>query len=280
MWFWLLTKTRLISERGETMDEIIAPPTKSILVITDLLDQAISDFAMARNTIKRGETAGADNIAQLLVSFVVRYVEGICLMANKDLAFFPDAMVLTRAAFEAAIRVLWLLNSEDRSERDARWLVYLKDDEKFLREASKEMLELGIITNGDKDAETMRKFISEREGQLSPHIRPYKNLPSFQKMMEELNLGPQYSIYRHLSQYLHGTNVAFGVYARRTVSGDEYGEFITSKHWFQPLRLCWFSLSAPGNRLIYMLGGNPALFPSLKLQNEIEKALEDLDISG
>lgn len=259
------------------MKEIITPPTYPILVVNDLLEKAISDFAKASLYMNFEFQSGADNIAYLLTSFIVRYVEGACLLAKQDLAFYPDAMVLTRAAFEAAIRALWLLNSENRNERDARWLVYLKDDERFYREAAKEMQMIGMNVDGEKDAEIMNSFISKRESQLPTEVKPYKSLPSFQKMMEELNFGPQYCIYRHLSQYLHGTNVAFGPYAKQHKSGNEFGEFITSKHWFQPLRLCWFSLSASGNRLIYMQKGNPALFPSPTLLTQIETALEELE---
>lgn len=107
----------------------------------DLLEAAVAAvstaFASAPTTAYE-----ADVEANLIIHLTIRDAEGVALLAREGAFMYPAAMVLTRAAYEGALRVMWMLHPDDPFEREARYLAMLKETEELARVAAREFAEM------------------------------------------------------------------------------------------------------------------------------------------
>jgi hypothetical protein len=107
----------------------MAPPS-SLTDAADALDAAVVEVieALSRDPARGYES---EVEARLAIGLVVRHVEGVAMLARDGPAMFPAAMTLARAAYEGALRTLWLLDPDEPFERERRWLTHLRDTERF-----------------------------------------------------------------------------------------------------------------------------------------------------
>ena len=92
-----------------TTDRIILPPSPEVLQWADVLEEAIHEFVRIRDGIRHLGRYEADIEAMLLMNLIIRYVEGVLVMARHDLVLQPSACVIGRAVMEISARTIWLL---------------------------------------------------------------------------------------------------------------------------------------------------------------------------
>ncbi|MGZ3681245.1 MAG: hypothetical protein ACXVDI_22005, partial [Ktedonobacterales bacterium] len=63
-----------------------------------------------------------DAEAILMVVMLVAAVEGVCVLAERNLVLLSAAFVLARSAFETGLRIQWLLEPVNPTGRYERWL--------------------------------------------------------------------------------------------------------------------------------------------------------------
>ena len=116
------------------MSGTVMQPTKPIIEAAEFLESAVGRFLQARTTFPKLGKYESDLEALNLFYLVVRHVEAICTLANRDLVLLPSALAIGRAAFESTSKILWMLHPEHAFERETRWLAHLADEEKYLFE--------------------------------------------------------------------------------------------------------------------------------------------------
>ena len=258
-------------------EAIVLPPTPAILDLSRLLSQVISRFLQARKTIRKLGEYEADREGLVLMYLVIRYVEGVIALAERDLVLLPSAMVLTRSAFETATRGRWMLDPRDSFEREARWLVHLKGQEEYLAKLDAELRLSG--RDGSKFAKQRQEFESFRmavTALLPKQVSPLKQLPNLREMLRSIGEEGHYGHYVILSNYTHGSYVASWTFRRNLGTYTEIGEFIKPEEWEPCFSLSWFSLASLGQRVLERLNGNPAAFVTNDLIDEVKAALDKI----
>jgi hypothetical protein len=100
-------------------------------------------------------------------------------------------------------------------------------------------------------------------------------------MIAESGFGARYLLYKFGCQYVHATNYATGIY-RRGGLGDamKLGDFTDANMWDEPLRLTWWSLTAPTERLLHVHGVDSTAFMTSLPTAAMERLVEALANDG
>jgi len=255
------------------MEQVVLQPTPEIRQIADLLDEVIANLLVAMRAVPPSGEYESDSEASLLSRLVVRHVEGVIALARLDLVLLPAAHALARSAFECAVRALWLLEPDDPFEREARWLVHLHDEERYLEHCARRAQEFGEAgSRWLETRDTIQQFRLQVSERMPAGYTIPKKLPSFDEILGSLQESQKYIVYKLLSQGVHGTHAATGLYRRHLGTCKETGEFVAPADWELPLVICWFSLQRLGRKLLDRTGGDEEAFLPADLVSRLGRA--------
>jgi hypothetical protein len=256
-------------------DKTVLQPTPEILTVAELLDHAISRFLDSLATPPTSGTFEVNDECLMLIALAIRHVEGVITLAKRDLVLLPAAWVMTRAAYEAGMRILWMLDPSDPFAREVRWLAHVKEGEQYYKRMAEQLDRLGADSAGMQSVyENIRDFRLAVEAKLpSPHS-PLPKIPGPAKMLETMSgMQDKYVAYMVMSQYTHGTFVATELYRRHLGVAKELGEFTSVQDWYYCLQLCWYCLHAPGRRFLERNGGDVEAFLPTEYTLTVQEAL-------
>jgi hypothetical protein len=255
------------------------PDPTNLARAADVLDSAVAVVLAAHEG--RSTAYEADVEANLMILLTTRDAAGVALLAREGPWMYPAAMVLTRAAYESALRTLWMLHPEDPYERESRYLALLKETEQLARFATREYEEMGAkdaTVHGHASlAESLREFREAVTAQLPAGVVPPKRVPRLEDMIAESGFRARYLLFKFQCQYAHTTNYATGIY-RRGGLGDamKLGDFTEPNIWAEPLHLTWWSLTAPTKRLLDVMGADSKAFAASLPTTEMKRLVETL----
>lgn len=216
--------------------------------------------------------------AMLTVRLIIRYVEGVASVARNGVVMYPTAMVLARAAFESALRTLWMLEPDNEFDRERRYLARLEETERLNEDAARAYTDLGADEAAARHAgvaEAFRQFREAVVGKL-PDAIPPQRLPNLRAMLAESGYSSRYLLYRFASQFAHGTMYATGVYRRHLGTAKEFGEYIEPRMWAEPLQIAWWTLHAPAERLLEVNGIDAWALAERMPAVEMKRTVDDL----
>jgi hypothetical protein len=95
-------------------NSIVKPPTKEVLALCDDSDLLIERYLACVGKIRRTIRFEAETETYTILKLILRHLESVCELARHDLVLLPSAIVLSRAAFEASVRLT------ARAERQSR----------------------------------------------------------------------------------------------------------------------------------------------------------------
>lgn len=255
--------------------ETIIPATVEITTACDALDDVIPAFLAARNLIPNLHKYEANLEAVNLFNLVIRNVEGVLALARADLTLLPPANASARASFETAVKAAWMVNADDPFQREARWLAHLKEEERVYERAAKQSSDHGSDDGHFlAHAADLRHFRETVSAVLPAGISLLPGNPSMEEMLRSIGGAHFYSLYIYLSQFVHGGHTATWLYRRHLGTEKRLGEFITAENWYLPLRICWLSLSHPGNLLLSRLCAVDADYLSREQEARVVAAIE------
>lgn len=229
----------------------------------DVLDKAV---AVVLRTLGEAPPRGhyeAELEANLMIGLIIRHAEAVGVLARDHVVLYPAAMTVARAAYEAALRALWMLDPEAPFERERRWLAHLENSERLHTNLAGTLSRAGFRDEAERNrrlAEGIRSFRLGVIAELPEGISPPEKLPKLERMVSELGREERYLPYRIASQYAHATHFATGVYRKNLGVAIETGEFIEPERWRTPISLAWFALEAPTKRLLECLAGDVSSF--------------------
>jgi hypothetical protein len=222
----------------------------------------------------------ADVEANLMIHLTIRDAEGVAMLAREGTPMYPAAMVLARAAYEGALRTMWMLSPDDSFEREARYLVMLKETERLAEVAAQEFAELSAddaaVQGHLTIAQAIRGFREGVASKLPRSVTPIERVPSLREIIAESGYGARYLLYKFGCQYVHSTNYATGIYRKNLGDAMEIGEFIDAQMWAEPLQITWWSLQAPTARLLEIAGGDSTAFAASLPSSEMERTVTAL----
>lgn len=211
---------------------------------------------------------------------VLRHVEGVAAVAREGVPLLPAAMTLARAAYEAALRTLWLLDPAEPFARERRWLTHMRDTERFHNSSAEAFRRAGSVDAAERSAalaEAHRQFRLGVEAKLPIDVEsPLPRLPRLEAIAAELGREERYLVYRIASQYTHATHMGTGLYRKNLGVAAELGDFATLGMWRMPLQLSWFALEAPVARLLDCLGSDAVAFRAALPSAAFREAVEAL----
>jgi hypothetical protein len=244
------------------MAQIVRQPCPELIVLAEILDEAIGIFIDARH--HTAEDAGrweAPLEAWAMSNVMVRNIEATTTMARHDEVLVTAAWSNARVAFEHSVRIIWLLFPNDRFESEMRWIALLAERERFHRYmAASEALGAESAARHRSLAETVHRVRIGVESQVPDPYRPMLRVPRIQDMLREMGTPEMYTIYRESSQYIHAAMPATSHYIENFGSAKTFGEFTSTVDWILPLRLCWFAIRNASHIVVDRLCG-PAHLP-------------------
>ena len=254
----------------------ILPTTAAVEDLCKELDAAVGLFLNARSTLPPLGTYEADIEALNLFYLAIRDIEGVIALARADLVLLPAAFAVSRAAFEIAVRAAWLVDSDDPYGREVRWLAHLRSEERYSQRVADRLEAIGSDAQALRlRAESLRSFRQQVVRALPPGYGELPGNTSMNDMLRALGGNRLYSLYIHMSQFVHGEHAATWLYrAGGLGTKKELGEFIRPRDWSSPLQLSWLSLLHPGQILLDRLGGAAEMFATNDLQARLNAAIE------
>jgi hypothetical protein len=127
-----------------SLDEIEMPTTPAIKLVADLLDASITRLLDSLASPPSSGYFEVDDACFSLLALVVRHVESVCTLARKDLVLLPSAFTLARAAYEATMRILWMLDPDDPSAREVRWLAHFREADEYYKRMADQFARQGV----------------------------------------------------------------------------------------------------------------------------------------
>jgi Family of unknown function (DUF5677) len=272
------------------MTNIIMPITKSVARVCVLLDDLIGNFITTRNDTLHLGKYEAEIEAWILFNLAIRHIEGVIALARHDLILLPPALMAARAGFEAAIKAAWLVDADDPFDREARWLVHLASEERYLARSANELSEaaqnvtvsrqlrevrLALAEKIRKEEASVRDFRLAVAEMLPRHVARLKGTPSFKDMLASVGGEELYPFYVQLSQSAHAEHHAGWLYrAGGLGTAKQIGEFLKPADWWLPLRVSFLSFAHPCRVFLTRLGGNPDQFLGSDKHQKIEDAIK------
>jgi len=261
----------------------ILPITPAIARACDSIDELVRRFISACRALPSALGKYESSVeAQNLFRLAIRNVEGVIQLAKSDLVLLPPAMAAARAAFEAAVKACWLVDPEDPYDREARYLVQLHSEERYLQRLAKRFDAAGISSSNLHVREgQIREFRLAVTAALPAGVRRLSGTPSFDEMLAAIGGGKIYAFYILLSQYGHGEHAATWLYRDGGLGTERKdGEFVKPEQWLIPLRTCLHTLGHPGRIFIARLGGDEDQFLDAADHQIIEDQLSRIVATG
>jgi hypothetical protein len=202
-------------------------------------------------------------------------------MARHDLVLLPSAHVTARAAFEAHLKIVWMLKPVDPFEQEGRWVVHLKTAvEHWTKVAKGESLDAefrdAMLARGEQ-----YKSFAASVGELlvqQGYTVPAKSA-SVWDMLKELDQKHLYALYIQFSAYTHSNFEAAALYRKNLGCGKELGEFILPQDWALPIEAVWKSLFIISQRVLQLVECPVDVFPSAALCANFDQLIQNLRVS-
>ncbi|MEV4819313.1 DUF5677 domain-containing protein [Micromonospora tulbaghiae] len=242
---------------------LIQPPDPSLLDVAQVLQTGASAFTRNRSSATPTGEWEAPIEAWDLASLAVRSVEGLCLMARTDMGLATPALQCARATLEHTVRGIWLLHPPDRFVGEVRWLALVHEWERFEESLAKEARDVASREEYLRRASTLKDFRTGVSGRLPDGYSPLRRLPSLRDMMAEIGIDHFYPYYRRLSQPVHGTMQATGIYKRNLGTKKLHGDFGGLFDWILPMRLSWVCIRKLHEMVLRRCGPEPVEVPLL-----------------
>lgn len=243
--------------------------------IEDLIKAYLRALKQGTVTLGRFE---AELEAYTLQKLIIRHAEAVVLMARHDLVCLPSAHVISRAAFEAHVKMIWMLKPLDPFEQECRWVMHLKSaSEHFTKLAKGESLDDAIRSQCLTQSRIVDSFGVEVTTLLSAKGYNVPTKPAtVWDMLKELDLKHLYPAYVQLSAYTHSNFEAASLYRKNLGRGKELGEFISPMKWALPIEIVWKSLYVTSRRVLSLIEAPEEAFPSAALAKAFESRLDAL----
>ncbi len=265
------------------MSSIIQAPTPEIVALCDIIDRTIEAYlaALGKGKTKLGRFE-AETEAYCLLKLVIRHAEAFVLMARHDLVLLPAAQVAARSAFEAHLKILWMLKPVDPFEQEARWVLHVRSSsEHWAKLAKSESLAEEFRSDCLKQKDVFDSFSSQITQRLTQqgYAVPPKSV-SLWDILKDLDQKHLYPFYIHLSAFAHTNYEAGSLYRKHLGTGKQLGEFITPAGWALPIEAVWKSLFVASRRVLELVEPPESAFPEGPLHEEFQRRLSDLNASG
>ena len=78
----------------------------------------------------------------------------------------------------------------------------------------------------------------------------------------------------YLSQFIHGGHLASGTYRKNLGTEKIIGEFVTPANWYIAFRVCWLSLSQPGNIILSRVSNSGMQYLNPEQEAAVVAAIE------
>jgi hypothetical protein len=238
---------------------VVRPPAPELLLIAEIIEHAIDQYLAALRSNSSFGQWEAPIEGWALGCLLIRNIEAVIGMAHHDEVLVTAAWSNTRVAFEQGVRILWMLEPDDRYQAECRWLAFLKEYEKFERDMAREV-------PADAELHTRRAVAVHdfRVGVASKLPRGYQpaKTPSFRDMLKAIDNPEMYRFYREGSQYVHGSMYGSGSYRHNLGTHIEVGEFTSTFDWILPMRLCWITFLKAASMILRRLDVAEAATPN------------------
>jgi hypothetical protein len=257
--------------------EAIIRPTHEILRAASTIDNAIKRLLQADQTLKPLGRYESDIEALNLRNLIIRHTESVLVLARDDLVLLPSAMVIARASYEAAIKLIWMTLPEDPFDREIRWLAQLRTEEQYY---AKIAARLANYESGDTEqriSDQIRDFRVAVTEKLPDGYEPLTRLPNLYQMLESFGEERKYLAYLVACQFTHSTHHATGRYRKNLGNKKQLGEHITARDWYSVLWITCSALLGAGQHFIVRAGGDPSDFVSSQFDEEVKSVLSAIN---
>jgi len=216
----------------------------ALVVAADLLDEAAH---RAHQLLYETPASGFESHfeARMVAVMNVRHAEAIALLSRQGERTLSAALVVARAAYEAAGGVIWLLAPDDPFTRESRWVARM-------RQAARQEERIEQSLNGPRGlAEDLRSF-SDRVAALLPGkgVAEIPEHPSARGLLDN-----SYGAYQELCRFTHADSGAVQHLYRENLGVDAiYREKSRPDLWALVLRVILWSLGAPLERYLEVEG--------------------------
>lgn len=209
----------------------------------------------------------------LLMVSVIRHIEAVTQLAKQDTYMLKPATSAARSAFESSLYVLWMLAPEETSQREQRWLRYMRGVDDYYDRTSKLYKQFGEATD---------KLLAEQAqlqaliGHIMYEYRfgKLKELPDIRGMLKSIGEERKYILYVLLSQFTHSDAMATLHSHGSPLADEPLFETADIEGWSFVLTVCWWCLWKAGNRVL-QVSDLPA-FTSVSRANMVRKAIREL----
>jgi Family of unknown function (DUF5677) len=219
------------------MPKLNSDPKVSILETCDAIDSAIEAMISACNDIPHSEVY-ADQESLIRLNLVIKNIQAVLLIARNDLLLIVPALVVARAAYETAIRSVWMVNHEDPYEREIRLVCYINEEIKVQkkiadREPKLPADELRQLTEQINKLTEYRNKVVSKYSSNNPQktIDSDQGCPNFEAMCKGITNKDLYKNYIYLSQYAHGNRTAIESFSRGFCENQKMGDYLEPRHW-------------------------------------------------
>jgi hypothetical protein len=239
--------------------KVLVQPTPEMLSVCRDIEIQIEIFLEVRQEVPPLGTHEAPIEADCLFNLAIRHVEGVLELARKDVVLLPPAVAAARAAFEAAVKAAWLVDMDDPMDCEARWLMHLESEERYLSRMAGRMSKNGAPDEALlRRANRLRTFREAVAQAMPVGVNRILEVPTFEQMLGSIGGRERYVLYIETSQYIHAEHAATWLYRRGGVgTAKELGEFVEPKDWWLPLRLAWLSFARPAEIFLMRVGAPP-----------------------
>jgi hypothetical protein len=262
------------------MASIQSAPTSEVLALCSCIDRVIEAYIDGREkgTTRLGKSE-AEFEASTLHKLIIRHAEGVVLLARHDLVTLPSALVLARSAFEAHLKIIWLLKPTDPFEQEARWVQHLRSA--AIHWGKVEQANHFPAEYREKAAD-QRKKIEGFASRFESALMSQGNYPVSSRqetlwdILKDLDQKYLYPAYIQLSAFAHSNFEAGSIYRKNLGVGKIPGEFIDAIDWVLPLEATWKSVFVSSRRVLALVEPPAGAFPENALVEEFEKSLAQL----
>ena len=236
---------------------IIAPASQSLLRAVDLVEEGVGHLLEARNLLSSEfQKYESSHDALNLLYHSLRHIEAVVELARKDLVLRPAAFTAARAALEASVRGLWLVDCDEPFEREGRWLGFIDEEVLSRKRAARHFSQHAHTDASAEQQQVADQLKSYRNAvaQLLPNGHAPRRLPKFDAMLAETKMNVNYAVYVIGSQFTHGTSWALSQFRQGLGTQRRLTEVKDSVSWVLPVVICSTILRDAGCRILYRLG--------------------------
>jgi hypothetical protein len=258
-----------------TFTQTVTPPSKALLDACEALEDVVVTFLQARKRVTGIGEYESTTHAIALTNLAIRFIEGTIELARRDVALLPSGMVTARAAYEAGIRIAWLLAPDDLFASESRWVSLIGEELDHTRRVA------AFFGAGSSTVKRAQQRHAELAG-FRDHVitqlreRGYvvdKRAPNLRKMLADLGEDRKYLMYVEASQVGHAAWAGAELYRRNLGAEIEFGEFAGEDGWRAALSMCWWVLHTPF-AVALRRWGIPLVYPDLAIAARAQKALD------